>query len=93
MSDARPVLIFALWPTVPVFHASGVWRGRIELDDGWLRSEVRTACGIVHYAHEWREHPSGDWRKTEHRAETDRGTSLRRDHATKFARPCGRCFR
>jgi len=92
MSDTTPVLIFTLWPPTPVFHAYGDWRGRIELDDGWLRSEARTACGIVHYAHEWREDPDVGWWKTEHRAETTRATSLRHDHAAKFGRPCSRCF-
>lgn len=89
---ASAVLVFRIMAPVLVFHASGPWRGRIELEDRWLRTEFRTRCGIVHYAHEWRDDPAGDWRKTEHRAETHRGTYLRRDHAEKIGRPCSRCF-
>lgn len=93
MSDARPVVVFSLAPIELVFHVAGPMRGRIPLDDGWLRTEIRTRCGEVTYAHEWREDPSGDWRKNEHRRSIDRGTFLRRDHAEKIGRPCARCER
>ncbi len=93
MSGARPVVVFSLAPAELVYHLSGPMRGRIRLEDRWLRTEVRTRCGEVTYAHEWREDLDGDWRKTESRGRVDRGTFLRRDHAEKIGRPCARCER
>lgn len=92
MRATQPVIVFSTWPPVLTFHYWGAWSVRIE--DGWHRSEQRTACGILLDAHEWRDLPAPTYQEERPDAERHREfTSLRFDHATKIGRLCRKCAR
>ena len=84
------VLILDQYGPRPIFHDYGNPAGRVLLPDGWWRIEIRTPCGEIHWAQEWRDVPG---QPSEVRNSLRRGITLRRDHASRFARPCRRCFR
>lgn len=92
--DASPVIVFDLGKPELVFHLFEAWEARphpVKLDDGWIRNEHRTRCGLLTWAVEWRD---VDGRlSSETRAQIDRGTALRRDHASRIGRLCERCGR
>jgi hypothetical protein len=65
---------------------------RADLEDGWLRSEIRTACGRLLHAAEWRElpppHPPYTEQRVEYRADH---SYLRFDVLQLVGRLCARC--
>lgn len=92
LADASPVVVFDLGKPELVFHRFEEWAARphpVTLDDGWIRNEHRTRCGLVTWRVEWRD-VAGKF-TSETRNEITRGTVLRRDHASRIGRLCRRC--
>lgn len=88
--DASPVLVLDFAPPTLVFHLFEEWDARPHperSEDGWIRNEHRTRCGIVTWRVEWRDVEG----RTSSETRLNRGTVLRRDHAERIGRPCARC--
>lgn len=87
---ASPVVVFRTEapPGRLIGHAWGSF-DVADREDGWRRSESRTVCGRLLYAHEWREHHPGpgetrlDWRAGH--------SFLRLDVLQLVGRLCARC--
>ena len=83
MADATQVYIFSQYERVPVFHLPAWLVGR----DGYRDNEDGTEDFLVGCGRQY-----GHWSQ-ESGQNSDRAIQLRRDHASLFARLCGRCDR
>lgn len=74
-----------------VAHAWGRFQ-RLDLEDGWTRSEIRTVCGRLLHASEWRElpapHPPWNENRVDYRADH---SYMRFDVLRLVGRLCSRC--
>lgn len=83
--DATPVIVMnLLLDPEPVFHVRGSF-DTTTLDDGSRLSQQRTLCGLLIYRNVWN-------RETLKRSGwVEKGTAIRRDHASMIGRICSRC--